>query len=311
MSTMLAALRPLRTELLGIAGLSALLLLAAGFVAARLLALDLPAACLDPESIDPACLGRRIDAMEYQAFASSWTGGIAYIATLFPAVAGVILGIAAVAKELDQRTAVLAWSVGPSRRKWLLQRVVPLLGVIALLGLGSTELFAAMMRLNNGGVDIAAIPDFEHIAVSGFGPLAGGVSAFGITIVVGAMLGRLLPGLMAAAAFVVFAALLIQQGNDRLIAGESLVADVAQAGPGRQVESVLRTPDGQILSWGDAYPQYVDPNNGQLIGGAVEMVRYAPIEILPEVAARYVLLHLLVGLTALTLAFAVVERRSP
>lgn len=311
MSTLLATLRPLRTELLGVAGLTALLLLAAGFVAARLLAFDLPAACLDFESIDPACLGRQFDAVEYQAFASSWTGGIAYVAALFPAIAGVILGIAAVAKELDQRTAVLAWSVGPSRRKWLLQRIVPLLGVIALLGIGSTVLFAAMMRLNNPGVEPLSTPDFERIAVSGFGPLAGGISAFGITVVVGAMLGRLLPGLLAAGALVLFAALLIQQGNERLMADETLIAEPMLAGAGRQIDSLLRTPDGRIIGWNDAFPQYADPNTGQPLPGVTEMVRYVPIEIYPQVAARYVLLHLLIGCVSLTLAFAVVERRSP
>jgi hypothetical protein len=311
MSTILAALRPLRTELIGVAGLATLLLLAAGFVAARLLAFDLPAACLDSESTDPACLGRQFDVAQYQAYASSWTGNVAYAAALFPAIAGVILGVAAVAKELDQRTAVLAWSVGPSRRRWLLQRVIPLLGVIAVLGLGSTQLFAAMMHLSNPGQDPFATQMFELIPVTGLGPMAGGISAFGTTLVVGAMLGRLLPGLLAAAAFVLFASLLIQQGNDRLMSGESLVAEPMLAGPGRQLDAMLRTPDGRIISWNDAFPDYADPNTGQTLPGVTDMVRYVPIEIYPQVAARYVLFHLLVGFVALTLAFAVVERRSP
>lgn len=311
MSGMLAALRPLRTELLGVAGLTALLLLAAGFVAARLLAFDLPAACLDPESTDLACRGRQFDAIEYRAFASAWTGGVGYVAALFPAVAGVVLGIAAVAKELDQRTVVLAWSVDPSRRHWLLQRVVPLLGVIVLLGLGSTQLFSAMAHLQNPGADFFLTSLFELIPVSGFGPMAAGISAFGITVVVGAMLGRLLPGLLAAGAFVIFAALLVQQGNERLMANESVVAESLLAGPGRQLDWLLRTPDGRIIRADEAYPDYLDPNTGEPLPGVTQMTRYVPIEIYPQVAARYVLLHLLVGFGALTLAFAVVERRSP
>jgi hypothetical protein len=109
MRTMLAALRPLRTELIGVAGLTALLALAATGVALRLLAFDLPAVCLDLSSTDVACRGRQFDAIAYEAFASTWTGAVAYVGAFLPAIAGVVLGIAAVAKEVDQRTTVLAW----------------------------------------------------------------------------------------------------------------------------------------------------------------------------------------------------------
>lgn len=311
MRTILAALRPLRTELIGVAGLVALLLLAAGFVAARLLAFNLPAACLDTESIDVVCRGRQFDAMEYQAF-SSWTQTVAIIGAYVPAIAGLILGIATVARELDQRTAVLAWSVGPSRRRWLLQRVAPLLAIIALLGIGSAQLFVAMAHLRSPGPgDPLEGAAFELLSYTGFGPLALGVSAFGLTIMVGAMIGRLLPGLIAAAAFVIFALLLVQQGNERLMSGETVVAEQLLAGLGHQVDWLLRTPDGRLISGNDAYPDYVNPETGEPLPGVTQMIRYVPIQIYPQVAARYVLLHLLVGFTALTLAFAVVERKSP
>lgn len=310
MSTLLAALRPLRTELVGVAGLTALLLLSAGVVAARLLAFDLPAACLDPASADAACQGRQFDATAYRSFAESWIGPLRVGAALLPALAGIVLGLSTVAKELDQRTAVLAWSVGPSRRRWMLQRVVPLTVGVFLLGVACERLIVALIHLvDPGTVDIPQ--QFETMAYSGFAPAASGISAFGVTVVVGAMLGRLLPSLLAAGAFVLFASLLIQQGNDQLMSGESLISEPSLAGPGRQVDSLLRTQDGRIISWNDAFPQYADPNTGQLLPGVTEMVRYVPIEIYPQVAARYVLFHLLVGLTALTLAFVVVERRSP
>lgn len=311
MRTILAALRPLRTELIAVAGLAALLLLAATGVAVRLLAFDLPPACIDPESTAVACRGRQFDAMAYQSFAREWGGAVAYVGAFLPAIAGVILGIAAVAKELDQRTAVLAWSVGPSRRTWMLQRVVPLVGIVALLGLGSTQVFAVMARLQNPGAeDPIANAAFELISVTGFGPLASGVSAFGITVVIGAMLGRLLPGLLAAAVFVLLASILVQQGNERLMANESIVSE-ATVGAGRFIDSYPRTADGRILGWEEAYNLYADPETGEFGPEITMLTRYVPIEILPQVAARYVLFHLIVGFTAMTLAFVVVERRSP
>jgi hypothetical protein len=311
MNTLFAALRPLRAELVGVAGLIALLLLAAGVVAARLLAFDLPAICLDLSTVDVACQGRQFDVVEYQTFASNWTSSVAVGAALLPALAGVILGLSTVAKELDQRTAVLAWSVGPSRRRWMLQRAVPLGVVVFVLGIGCAQLIAALAQLRSPGAFGVPEQEFETLASSGFGPAASGISAFGVTVVVGAMLGRLLPSLLAAGAFVLFASLLIQQGNEQIMVGESLIAEQQLAGPGRQVDSLLRTPDGRIISWNDAFPDYADPNTGELLAGVTQMVRYVPIEIYPQVAAQYVVFHLLVGFGALTLAFAVVERRSP
>ncbi|HUQ42795.1 MAG TPA: hypothetical protein VM451_00075 [Candidatus Limnocylindria bacterium] len=301
----------MRAELLGVAGVVGLLLLAAFAVLARLAALDLPAACLDPESIEVACRGRQFDALQYQNFAGNWGSAVAYSASFVPPIAGIVLGIGAIAKELDQRTAVLAWSVGPSRRGWLLQRAAPLVAIVSLVGLVSAFVFNTMFQLSHGGSEVVETAAFDGIANMGFAPLASGISAFGITTVVGAMLGRLLPGLLAAGAFVLFAALLIQQGNDRIMAGESLVAEVSVAGPGRQVDWLLQAPDGRIISYNEAYFQYGDPQTGEIGPEIVQLTRYVPVEILPQVSARFILFHLVVGLAALTLAFAVVERRSP
>lgn len=150
MTSLRATLRPLRTELLGVAGLTALLLLAAGSIAARLAAFGIPPECFELVNGESACLAHQLDVYAYQSFAGNWGGAVAIAATILPAIAGVILGTAAVAKELDQRTTVLAWSVDSSRRHWLLQRVVPLLGVIVVLGILSTQLVAAMLRLTSG-----------------------------------------------------------------------------------------------------------------------------------------------------------------
>jgi hypothetical protein len=293
------------------AGLAALLVLAAVGVTLRLLAFNLPAECVDSESVALICRGRQFDAVAYQAFATTWGGMVGISATILPAIAGVILGIAAVGKELDQHTAVLAWSVDASRRHWLLQRVVPLLVVVVALGLGGAQLLLLMFRLGSPNVDPSTTLGFEMIAYVGWAPAAVGISAFGIAMVVGAMLGRLLPTLLAASAFVLFAALIIQQGNEQLMKSESLVSEQPFIGQGRYVEQYPRTADGRIITWEEAYTVYADPVTGEMGPEITTLTRFVPVEIAPQVAARYVLLHLLVGLSTLTLAFAVVERRSP
>lgn len=312
MTIIRAALRPLRAELIGVSAVAALWLLAAGLVVGRLLAFQIPPVCLDSNSIDPGCIARAVEVNRYQEFAGNWLTAVAFVAAYVPALAGVILGLATVAKELDQRTAVLAWSVGSSRRRWLLQRTVPLLGLLVVMGIAAAQLIPALLRFRAPGSELAELPaDFNAIPYLDFGPAALAVSAFGLTVMVGAMLGRILPSLLAGGAFVLFAALLIAQGNERLMAGESIVVESTLNVPGRQIDALLRTPDGRIIGWSDAFPDYADENTGQLADGVTEMTRTVPIEIYPQVAARYALLHVFLGLTALTIAFAVVERRSP
>lgn len=308
MRTLAANLRPLRTELVGVAGLVALLVLAAAIVGGRLALLALPAVCLDPTSTDALCAGRGQDALEFQSL-TNWISPLAFAAAGLPGIAGVLLGIATVGKELDQQTAVLAWSVSPSRRRWLLARSLPLLALLILLGLGCAQLIVWLASVAYPGQPVPV--RFDSIQFVGLAPTALAISSFGITVVIGAMLGRLLPALLAAGALVLATYVLISNGNQRLMANESLLADVSLVGDGFELEPVLRAPDGQIISWGDAYPQWVDPDTGQVRDGVTELVRYVPIEIYPEVAARYVLFHIVVGLAALTLGFAVVERRSP
>jgi hypothetical protein len=304
-----ATLRPLRAEVTGVTGLVVLWLLAAGAVVGRLLAFQIPAGCFDTGSSDPACITRAVDVARYQEFAGNWLTAVALVAAYVPALAGFIFGIATVAKELDQRTAVLAWSISSSRRRWLLQRTVPLLSLIVALGIAAAQLIPVLARFSANSSRLES--DFGAIPYLDFGPAALAVSAFGLTVLVGAMLGRILPALLAGGAFVLFATLLIAQGNERLTAGESIVVESTISIPGRPIDALLRTPDGRIIGWDEAFPDYVDENTGQPREGVTEMSRVIPIEIYPQVAARYVLLHLVVGLAALTLAFAVVERRSP
>lgn len=298
----------MRTEIIGAVGLVAALVVAGSAIALRLALFAIPHVCFLDEA-DPACLPHRQALLDFRSVAQTLTP-VAFGAAFAPAVAGVLLGIAAVGKELDQRTAVLAWWVSPSRRQWLLQRVLPLLGLIAGLGVGCALLVVAFLGIANPGMD--HLPnDFSTIPFIGLGPAAVGVSAFGVTLVIGAMLGRLLPIVIAAALFALVSGTLITAVNERLMQRETVLGAFEQVGNGRVVDPLLRTPDGRIISWNDAWPEFMDADTGQLLPGVTEMARFVPIDIYPEVAARYILLHLALGLGCVTLAFAVVERRTP
>ena len=319
MTALVSSLRPLRTDLIGVAGLAGLVLLVAGGIALRLLAFDIPVACFGEAISQPECLLRQYDIAAFQSFGSSWTGRVVFFAVAMPTIAGVIFGIALVGKELDQRTAGLAWSVDTSRRHWLLLRAAPLVGLLVVLGLLSARIVTALFEIAYPGQDVVAEQGFSSIAFSGFAPMAMGISAFGITALAGAMLGRLLPALLVAAAFVLGGLVLITLVNEQLMSGETLLVEQSldgSVGQGRYIDSLLRGPDGQVVTWdyasnNNASGTYFDPQTGEMQPGVVQLAVIVPIEIFPQVAARYVLLHLLVGLMALTLTFAVVERRSP
>jgi hypothetical protein len=307
MTAIRATLRPIRQELFGIGGLALLLVVAAAFVGGRLLAFDLPQACLDEFSADPACVGRQYDAFAYRSFLDMWVPIVTTSAAFLPPLAGLILGLAVVGKELDQRTTVLAWSLSPSRRRWLLQRIVPVgLGVV-LLGLLVTLIVEALARLTGATFE----PSFETMSKLGLAPAAQGLVAFGIAIVIGAMLGRLLPALLVAAAFVIFGSLLVSQVGTRLLDNESIIADQLVAGPGMYFDSLIRTPDGQIISWDVAYRQYANQTTGELDPSLTQLVRYAPIELYPVAVARYLVIELALAALLLTFGLAVVERRAP
>jgi hypothetical protein len=311
-SATLARLRPLRTELIAIGLIVALVLLAAVVVTLRLAAFGIPDACFDPSTVTALCVARQADFEAYSNFVGTWGGAVMYAALVIPPGAGIILGVAVVGKELDQRTAVLAWSLSPSRRRWLVERVLPLLVVVILLGLGSELLLQFMLGLHREG----PVPlSFDYIPLFGFAPAAEGIAAFGIGLVVGAMLGRLLPSLLASAAFAIFAFVLITQVGDRLLNGESITVEtmpfVDLSARGKYLDSLVRTADGRIITSDQTYPDYVDLTTGQLLPGNVEIARIAPIEIYPEVAARFLVFLLLVAGTTVTLGFAVTDRRTP
>jgi hypothetical protein len=311
MNRAMAALRPMRTEIMAVALFAGFVVLAAVGVALRLAAMNIPAICLDPSSAEPACLSRQLDVQAYSDFAALWGGVVTYAAVLLPSVAGVILGIAAVGKELDQRTAALAWSLGPSRRRWLARRVASLALLIVAFGAGSAVVIEQMLRLRTTG-ELPVM--FEAIPILGPAPMVEGLASFGVALVVGAMLGRLLPALLAAVALALMSFLLVTQGNERLLAGETVIVDNPGMGvvlPGRWIDSEVRLPDGRVIGWEQVYPTYADPETGQLLPGEVEVVRLAPNELYPPTAARFLLFQLLVAAVAVTLGFAVTDRRTP
>src|SRR5215211_7868457 len=106
------------------------------------------------------CLGD--DAPTISVFCQSpgarWLSRIARVSLavvpLFPVVAGLLAGGPIVARELEAGTARLAWSLGPSRLRWFVQRALPILAMagFACLAIGLTA--EALLHLLNPRLDL-------------------------------------------------------------------------------------------------------------------------------------------------------------
>jgi hypothetical protein len=305
-----ASLRPARTELLGAGAISALVIIALAVVLGRIALFDLPVECRAQDEWIGPCAGRQLDAAAFREFITAWASKAALLALAAPYLIAVILGISAVGKEVDQHTAVFAWSVAPSRRRWLLLRVLPFAGVAILAAIGSELLVRPLFEVS--GEDPTAVPSFLTIPIVGLAPVAAVLSTFAISTVVGAIVGRILPALLAAIVLAVGLSILVFVVNEQLMRGDTIVATEGTSPYDYGIDTFFRTPDGEFVAFEVVWERYGNPDTGEIdMSRVTQYVRFVPIAILPQVAARYQLLHLVLAFGALTLAFAVVERRVP
>lgn len=167
-----------------------------------------------------------------------------------PMIAGIILGSVLVSREIEHRTAQLGWSLSPARRRWLLERVVPvavtLSAILVLLAVVSDLHEAAIQP----GIDPRA--SFDHYGARGVPLVMRGLAVFAGSVLAGALLGRQLPalivgGLLAAAigygssAWFPYGTATRWLDNDHGTSGVEEVTD-------RRIGAGWLTPEGTVLS---------------------------------------------------------------
>lgn len=319
MTNLVLALRAHRFETLAVGLFAVGSLGTAALVVIRLMAWAIPASCFRGTGPTPVCGGLAPDMDAYLSFAGHWgffaLAGIA----LLPVVSGLFLGIAMAGKEIDRGTTVFAWSLTPSRRRWLVQRVVPVAVGVVTLGLLAGFFADQLETLRNPGFDSAGT--FGHLGLRG--PVVAGeaLAVFGLALAAGAVLGRILPALLVAGALGLGAIVGVNLATDTWLRAETVavfgVDDVAAVHPDwRVVDYRVQAPDGSILTWNEAYERYGEPNaiDGSVgtDGVVLRTVLFVnPAEIYQLVVARMTLLFGALGLAAIVIAFAVVDRRRP
>jgi hypothetical protein len=321
MRTLGLTLRAHRFETFVVGAFIAAALGGAAFVVARLSLSGIPMACFHEPSSDASCAGLAGQIRQYLNFAGDWgyltLGGM----VLLPIVSGLFLGIALAGKEIDRGTTVFAWSLTPSRRRWLFARVAPVAVLIALASVAAGLLGDRLEALRDPGVDPALT--FEHLGLRGVVVAGETLAVFGIALAAGAVLGRILPALLIALALSIGSIVGVYLLTDAMLKTETVAVYGIDGGPTgatgaerwRTVDFRVQAPTGEILTWEEAYQRYGDPGalEGEDSGPSqLRTVLFAnPGAMYPLVTDRMALLYVAIGLAGATLAFAAVDRRRP
>jgi hypothetical protein len=234
------------------------------------------------------------------------------VATAAPFVLGIFLGGPLVAREIERRTASIAWSLSPSRRRWLIRRAVPVAGIVAvallLVGQAAEVLIAA------GEPDAIG---FRHFATHGPLLMVRGLAVFGIGLFAGLVIGRMLPAVLLTGLAVVALFGGLQVARTELMRSEAvwLAPDEMSASIEMVHDSGFRVDaTGEILTYDQAferYPEELGPFGEGLPPGTTMLVRANPPEQYPIYVAREAGALLLVIVAASGAALLTVRSRRP
>ncbi|MGH2455966.1 MAG: hypothetical protein ACRDHD_06895 [Candidatus Limnocylindria bacterium] len=233
---------------------------------------------------------------------------------LSPFVLGLILGVPIVAREVEGRTAPIAWALSRSRRRWLLHRGAPIavitLLTALLLGLAG-ELLTRVAPWNEG-----VAPGFQDYGGRGALVAVRALAVLSLGLAVGTLLPRQLPALLLAGAATLGLFVAVALGMDAWMAAEAVPVDAQNMqGVGRVFDMAYRDDaTGELIGLSD----YYDGHGGEIVTGedgdpeGMTMVAYViPDHRYPDFVLRES--AILAAVTALALggATAAVGRRRP
>lgn len=246
----------------------------------------------------------------------TWFGRIArlsiVLAAFFPFLAGLLLGTPLVAREIDSGTARLAWSLSPSRARWYVARVLPIIAAIALAGMTIGIVADVLVGATSPGRDL---PN-SFIAFHGRGVLiATSALVFGsAAVALGAVLGRQTPTLVLALVLGGLMLFAVSEIDRKVfLVPEAVVApqDWNGGDDDLYIDGKFQLPDGTLATWDELVAR--DPTFGQgEFGPELPFVTLIiPGERYRAVEAREAGVHLGISAIFLLAGGLVVLRRRP
>lgn len=226
---------------------------------------------------------------------------------------GLFLGVPTIARELERGTVRLAWSLTPSRWRWYVARVVPILVVLAILtfvaGVAADRLFAA----STPGQDVSK--SFDAYGTRGGLLASRAVFIFAVSVVVGSFIGRALPAVIIAALIAAIGLAGGIQVHHKILQGEAVANPMDPNGnvasrPGDMfIDQKFVLPDGTLSREGSFNGSDPYDQNGNPLYPMVLMV--IPGERYRFVETREALVLAGGSLVGLVLAGFVVSKRRP
>jgi hypothetical protein len=198
---------------------------------------------------------------------SMW-GGFARIgAFLAPFALGLFLGVPVVAREIEGRTAGIAWTLSRSRSRWLFQRVLPLIVVVIVLA-AAVGIGSEFVTRTNPYADFAANPGFADYTARGWMLPVRALVVLVLAIAVGAMVPRQLPALLLAGAVTLALFVGLTIGMDAWMTAEAKPIPLNESSrfeggafsDGPRIFDVAYREDatGKVISMNDFYNRYGD-----------------------------------------------------
>jgi hypothetical protein len=185
-----------------------------------------------------------------------WLGRIARLSVsivpVFPVVAGLLAGGPIVARELESGTARLAWSIGPSRLRWLAQRAIPIFLMVAAAAIAVGFTAEALVHLLTPSLDLDR--SFEGFRNRGLLVGVQAVLVASIALAVGALLGRSVPTFVLTLVLVGGLGIAVDKVERSILTNEAAIADAQTFSfdTNLVLEDRLRLPDGSVLTWDEA-----------------------------------------------------------
>lgn len=232
-----------------------------------------------------------------------------------PFAVGILLGAPLIAREIEHRTAPIAWSLSPSRVNWLIGRIMPIVVLVAL---------ALVLLGQSNEAALGAMTDAElgFRQFGQFGPLvaARGLGVFALGVVVGLVAGRVLPAILVTAGLTIGVMALITWGTSTLQRAEA-EWHVVRAEDYETVQMIWDSgfrneTTGETITWEEAYERFPEELDRMMTAedapeGWVAVSKYLSNDRYDDYVLRESAVFLALALLAAGLAVAVVRMRRP